>query len=486
MSLCPVILAGGGGTRLWPLSRQDYPKQFLRLFGEYTMLQETLKRCDGLESKIQLDEPMVICNTDYRFIVQEQAQQIGKKLQSIILEPEGRNTAPALTLAAISQLEQGNDPVLLMMPADHLIKDLQGLQRVFETAYQLALKNHLVTFGITPDKAETGYGYIHCKNDIETGNAETCLEIESFTEKPNAEVAQQYLDSESYFWNSGLFMLRASLCCELMQALQPEIYSASYAAYTKGQVDGDFYHLHNESFLQSPSDSIDYAVMEKLSTQNVTAGMMVLKAGWSDIGAWTAVWEQSEKDQNNNVISGDVIQIDSRDCLVRSENRLVSLVGCENLAIIETSDALMITNKDNAQGVKQIVEQLKREHRKEQTENLRVKRPWGSYETVDNGDGFKVKRIIVNPGKKLSLQLHHKRSEHWVVVKGTATITNANETFDLKENESTFIPMETKHRLENATTKPLEIIEVQVGSYLGEDDIVRFDDDFGRQDKPDK
>ena len=481
MSLCPVILAGGGGTRLWPLSRRDHPKQFLRLFGENTMLQDTLLRCDGLAQEVELLDLLVVCNDSYRFIVQEQAQQVDKTLQPIILEPEGRNTAPALTIAAVSQLE--NDPVMVMMPADHLIKDKEALTTALLAGYSLADKGGTVTFGIKPDQAETGYGYIHVKEPQEKVKGVSSYRIVSFTEKPNKETAEEYLKTGEYFWNSGIFMMKASVWCEQMEALCPDIYELSKAAYIKGNQDGPFYRLDKESFLACDSDSIDYAVMEKLDHGQAASSLIVLNASWSDIGAWGALWEQSTKDSSDNVISGDVIQEDTRNTLINSNHRLVAVLGCDDLAIVETADVVMVARKDRAQDVKNIVDNLKKDEREECINHRRVNRPWGSYESIDTGSQFQVKRITVDPGKKLSLQLHHKRSEHWVVVKGIATVTQADKVFELQENESTFIPIGVKHRLENKTQEPLEIIEVQVGDYLGEDDIVRFDDDFGRHQK---
>lgn len=480
MSLCPVILAGGGGTRLWPLSRQEFPKQFLALFGERSMLQETLLRCNGMESEIELTAPLVVCNEAYRFAVQQQAKDIDKTLQPIILEPEGRNTAPALTIAAVSQLENNMNPVLVMMPADHLIKDIPSLQAALLVGYRLANKDKIVTFGVKPEKSETGYGYIHAKEPLELVNDVSVYGIVSFTEKPDSETAQNYIETGEYFWNSGIFMMKASVWCATLKKLRPDIFAASEKAYLDGRRDGNFYRLDSGAFLSCPNDSIDYAVMENMDHNKQQSALTILNAGWSDIGAWGALWEQSERDQFNNVVSGDVLQADTKNSLIKSEHRLVATLGCEDLAIVETADVVMVANKDRAQDVKQLVDQLKKDQRQECMNHRRVNRPWGSYESVDQAEGFQVKRITVNPGKKLSLQLHHKRSEHWVVVKGIATVTQDDKEFELQENESTFIPIGVKHRLENATDKPLEIIEVQVGSYLGEDDIVRFDDDFGR------
>ncbi len=480
MSLCPVILAGGGGTRLWPLSRAHYPKQFLRLFGENSMLQETLTRLDGLGSNIPLLEPIIVCNEVHRFLVADQAKEINKALHSIILESEGRNTAPALTVVAQALLENGEDAVMVMMPADHIIADIPCFQEAIKAGYQLAEQGYLITFGIQPQHAETGYGYIHCG---ETLNGQHNInKIEGFKEKPDAQHAQEYLDSGSYLWNSGIFMMKVSVWCREIERLQPDIYSACLSAYEKGEADNIFYRLDEESFSNCRSDSIDYAVMEKLTNEEATLSAVVaLDAGWSDIGAWSTVWELGEQDKDGNVTDGDVIQIGTSNSLLKSEHRLVAVLGCENLVVVETADVVMVASKDKAQEVKELISTLEAGQREERLTHRRVFRPWGFYETVDSGENFQVKRITVNPGKKLSLQLHHQRSEHWVVVNGTATVTKGEQVFSLSKNESTYIPIETKHRLENATAQPLEIIEVQSGSYLGEDDIERFEDDFGRE-----
>ncbi len=480
MSLCPVILAGGGGTRLWPLSRAHYPKQFLSLFGENSMLQETLLRLDGIDASIPQLDPVLVCNEVHRFLVADQANEINKPLRSIILEPEGRNTAPALTVVAQALLEQGEDAVMVMMPADHIIVDIPRFQDAIKAGYQMAEQGYLITFGIKPQRDETGYGYIQCG---ETLNEQSGIsKIEGFKEKPDAQLAQEYLDSGSYLWNSGIFMMKASVWCREIKRFQPDIYSACLQAYEKGNVDKEFYRLDKNSFVSCLGDSIDYAVMEKLTNKEATLSAVVaLDAGWSDIGAWSAVWELGEQDKDGNVIAGDVIQEGTSNSLLKSEHRLVATLGCDNLVVVETADVVLVASKDKAQEVKEIISTLEARQREERLTHRRVFRPWGSYETLDSGKNFQVKRLTVNPGKKLSLQLHHKRAEHWVVVNGTATVTKGEEVFQLKVNESTYIPVEVKHRLENATDQPLEIIEVQSGSYLGEDDIERFEDDFGRE-----
>ena len=482
MSLCPVILAGGGGTRLWPLSREYYPKQFLRLFGQNSMLQETVLRLDGMETEMDLLDPLFVCNEAHRFLLEEQVRQINKRYQSILLEPQGRNTAPALTAAAIALLRANPDTIMIMMPADHYIIDRETFQKVIKAGYKLAQEGTLITFGIVPEHAETGYGYIRTGQQLQTDLPAEIYALDGFTEKPDTETAQTYLDEGNYLWNSGIFMMQASVWCDAIRHFQPDIFQSCQDAWNKGSADNHFYWLDKESFINCRSDSIDYAVMEKLTTDKTfKSAVVALDAGWSDVGAWSALWKIRQRDNNNNVTDGDVILNGTRNSLVRSEDRLVVAVGCENMVIVETADAVVVANKDKSQDVKQIVDTLKTDQREERLTHRKVYRPWGSYETLDAGDHFQVKRIEVNPGKKLSLQLHHKRAEHWVVVNGTARVTRGEETFDLSENESTFIPLGTKHRLENATDQPLEIIEVQSGSYLGEDDIVRFEDDFGRK-----
>ena len=480
MSLCPVILAGGGGTRLWPLSRAHYPKQFLRLFGKNSMLQETLLRLDGMETGTSVLAPILVCNEVHRFLVAEQAEEIDKNLQTIILEPEGRNTAPALTVAARALLDRGEDAVMVMMPADHIIADIPRFQEAIKAGYQMAEQGYLITFGIKPQHAETGYGYIQCGETL--NDQQNISKIAGFKEKPDTQHARKFLDSGDHLWNSGIFMMKASVWCREIERLQADIYSTCLEAYEKGKADKLFYRLGKDAFTRCRSVSIDYAVMEKLANKEATLSAVVaLDAGWSDIGAWSAVWELGEQDKDGNVIDGDVIQVGTSNSLLKSEHRLVAALGCDNLVVVETADVVMVASKDKAQELKEIISTLEARQREERLTHRRVFRPWGFYETVDTGEHFQVKRITVNPGKKLSLQLHHKRAEHWVVVNGTATVTKDEEVFSLSKNESTYIPIEVKHRLENATDQPLEIIEVQSGSYLGEDDIERFEDDFGRE-----
>lgn len=489
MSLCPVVLAGGGGTRLWPLSRAHYPKQFLSLFGKNSMLQETMVRLDGVEFDDQQDQvsllpAILVCNEEHRFLVADQVRETNQAVQSIILESEGRNTAPALTVVAHALLKNNDDAVMVMMPADHIITDTLRFQKAIKAGYELAEKGYLITFGVKPEHAETGYGYIHCGEVLSKtdGNSEI-HKIQSFKEKPDTQLAEEYVRSGNYLWNSGIFMMKASVWCREIERLQSDIYAACVTAYDQGKADGVFYRLDKQVFSNCPSDSIDYAVMEKLTGEiDILTAVVSLDVGWSDIGAWSAVWALGDQDAQGNVTDGDVIQIDTHNSLLKSEHRLLATLGCENLVVVETADVVMVASKDRAQEIKAIISLLESRRREERLTHRRVFRPWGSYESVDSGKNFQVKRIIVNPGKKLSLQLHHQRAEHWVVVNGTATVTKGEDVFELKENESTYIPVEVKHRLENASNEPLEIIEVQSGSYLGEDDIVRFEDDFGRQD----
>ena len=483
MSLCPVILAGGGGTRLWPLSREHYPKQFLKLFGEHSLLQETLLRLDGWNDEINTLGPLVVCNEAHRFLVLEQASQIEKVLDQIILEPEGRNTAPALTVASLLLNQREPDSVIIMMPADHHFTDIKRLHRAINVAYQYAIRDYLVTFGIPPARPETGYGYIKRGDEIERIDDVPVNQLDAFTEKPIQETAAAYLETGAYYWNSGIFMMKASVWLDHIRHFEAEIFEQADTAVSKGVVDHDFFWLDKESFLHSPGNSIDYAVMEPLSREPASKSVVIpADAGWSDVGAWSSVWELESRDDNNNVFSGDTLLTDSSNCLVKSEYRLTTVLGCENLVVVETADAVMVADKDRSQDVKKIVDSLKQSEREERLTHKKVFRPWGSYENLDLGEGFQVKRLTVYPGKKLSLQSHNLRAEHWVVVRGTATVTRGEEVFELKANESTHIPVKTKHRLENAATDLLEIIEVQSGSYLGEDDIVRYEDDFGRVD----
>ena len=478
-SLIPIVLCGGSGTRLWPLSREQYPKQLLQLLdGDDSLLQATVRRMEGLNS-VELEPTMVICNEEYRFVIAEQLRVMDKKA-SILLEPEGRNTAPALTLAALAAIQNGDDPILLVMPADHMIMDIAAFQAAVQKSIKLAVDGAIVTFGITPDSPETGYGYIQSgAADKENG----VFHIERFVEKPDSDTAQTYLDAGSYFWNSGLFMLRASVWLSAIGYCRSDILAACHTAWSKNSIDGEFLRPDKTAFLQCPADSIDYAVMENISTgtNSLPVGLVTpLSAGWSDVGAWESLWQVLPKDNKGNVPQGDVILHSCHNSLVISESRLVACVGIKDMVVIETPDAILVAHKDKTQDVKKIVDSLKQEERTEGQLHRKIFRPWGWYDCVDIGERFQVKRIAVKPGASLSLQMHHHRAEHWIVVSGAAQVTCGDSTYMVSVNESTFIPLGTRHRLENPGTELLEIIEVQSGSYLGEDDIVRFEDAYGR------
>ena len=473
-----VILSGGSGTRLWPLSREKHPKQLLQLAATTTMLQSTALRLNARADYALVEEPIVVCNEEYRFITAEQLRAVGRGTQRIVLEPVGRNTAPALTLAALLAIAEGGDPLLLVMPADHVILDAEEFTRVIAQAVPLASKGAMVTFGIVADLPETGYGYIRVGEMY--GSAHL---IAGFFEKPDAATAQQYVDSGDYLWNSGLFMMHASVWLAAIGHFQPSMLAACKAAMDGGSQDSDFYRVDKAAFTACPADSIDYAVMERLHHApelGISGCVLPLKAGWSDVGAWDALWQVCEKDESGNVSRGDVKLHDAKNNLIFSSARLVACVGVEDLIVVETSDAVLVASKRDVQGIKQIVAGLKAEGRSEAVSHRKVHRPWGWYDSVDGGERFQVKRIVVNPGATLSLQMHHHRAEHWIIVRGTARITRGNEVFLLTENQSTYIPLGTTHRLENPGKFPLEMIEVQSGSYLGEDDIVRFEDTYGR------
>ena len=484
MLIQPVVLSGGSGTRLWPLSREKYPKQLLPLIGEDSLLQATVRRVDGIAG-VELAAPLVVCNEEYRFVIAEQLRVMGKP-GTVVLEPLGRNTAPALTIAAQAAMKNGADPVLLVMPADHVIVDKAAFQAVVRQGAALAEQGAVVTFGITPDTPETGYGYIQTGDafgeDVGTADAKR---IARFVEKPDLQTAQAYLAEGNYLWNSGLFMLRASVWLAALKVCRPDILAACDAAWAQGKADGEFVRVGKEAFSACPSDSIDYAVMERIAagtaSSNLPDGVVIpLSAGWSDVGAWEALWQVLPKDGDGNVAQGDVLMQDSHNTLALSEGRLIACVGVDDLIVVETADAILVAHKNKTQDVKKIVDRLKAAGRSEGQTHRKVFRPWGWYDSVDNGERFQVKRIVVKPGGTLSLQMHHHRAEHWIVVSGTAKVTKGDETFLLSENESTFIPLGTTHRLENPGRVDLEMIEVQSGSYLGEDDIVRFEDVYGR------
>ena len=465
--IIPVVLAGGVGSRLWPVSRQLYPKQFTSLTSSGTLFQSTLTRLDGVA---ELGAPMVVCHEEHRFLTAQQLADIGVKGGRILLEPVGRNTAPAVAVAA---LQAAPDDVLLVLPADHQIRNPAALRSAVEEGAKLAASGHLVTFGIVPASAETGYGY------IQRGKAQgdgTASAVQRFVEKPDLATARIYLDSGEYYWNSGMFMFTAARFLEELSAFAPDILEACRTASAGIVRDMDFLRLPKQAFELCRSDSIDYAVMEKTGD----AVVLPLDANWSDLGAWNALWETSEKDEDRNVCHGDVLCVDVADSYIHAHSRLVAAVGLDNAVIVETADAVLVAARDKVQDVKSIVKLLEGAGRSESVSHVLVYRPWGTYQSLATGPGFQVKHICVNPGASLSLQMHHHRAEHWIVVRGTATVTRDSDTFPLQENESTFIPLGSKHRLQNLTQEAMELIEVQTGSYLGEDDIVRFDDVYGR------
>ena len=477
MKLQPVILCGGAGTRLWPLSREQYPKQLLALGGDQTMLQATADRVDAslFVADTTVLPPIVVGNEDYRFITAEQLRQAGHGQATIVLEPKGRNTAPALTLAALAALDTGDDPALVVMPADHIISDMGAFRAEVVRGLAYAASGNLVTFGISPTRAETGYGYIRAGNLAGAGGGR---EILAFVEKPDAATAERYVGSGAYLWNSGIFMMRASVWMEQLETLQPEMLKACRTAFLERSHDRDFLRVGANAFAACPADSIDYAVMEKLP-----AGLGVVipyTSGWSDVGAWDALWDIGEKDGDGNVLRGDAMTVATRDTLVMTQSRLVACVGLANMVVVETPDAVLVAHKNHIQQIKEVVARLKREKRPEADAHRKIYRPWGYYDSVDAGSRFQVKRIVVNPGASLSLQMHHHRAEHWIVVSGTARVTCGDQNVLLSENQSTYIPIGTRHRLENPGKVPLEIIEVQSGAYLGEDDIGRFEDSYGR------
>lgn len=478
MWIQPVILSGGSGTRLWPLSREKYPKQLLPLMGSDSLLQATVRRLDGIAG-VTLSAPLVVSNEDYRFVIAEQLRLMGKP-GTIVLEPVGRNTAPALTIASHTAMKNGADPILLVMPADHLIVDVAAFQQAVLQGAKLANDGLMVTFGITPDAPETGYGYIQSGAAFGPENA---MYIARFVEKPDLETAQAYLADGKYLWNSGLFMVRASVWLAALKVCRADIHTACETAWSDARTDGEFVRVGTEAFTACPSDSIDYAVMERIasSSAGLPAGAVIpLNAGWSDVGAWEALWKALPKDAQGNSTQGDVLLHDSRNTLALSEKRLIACLGVDDLVVVETADAILVAHRNKTQDVKKIVDQLKAEGRTEGQIHRKVFRPWGSYDSVDASDRFQVKRIVVKPGAALSLQMHHHRAEHWIVVSGTARVTKGDETMLLSEDQSTYIPLGTVHRLENPGRVDLEMIEVQSGGYLGEDDIVRLDDVYGR------
>ena len=468
--LIPLILSGGSGTRLWPISRKNLPKQFLSLAGNETLFQQTVQRALRLPD---VAAPVVVASDDHRFLAAEQLQELKVADASILLEPIARNTAPAIAVGALQALARDPDAIILVLPADHLIGDSESFGDAVAKARPLAEHGWLVTFGIRPDRPETGFGYIRRGNALEEGT----FQVDQFVEKPKLDVAERYLASGQYDWNSGMFMFRASRYLEELGVHAPAMLEAARAAFAKANTDLDFIRLEAQAFSSAPSDSIDYAVMEKTAR----AAVVPVACGWSDIGSWDTLWLAAEKDSNGNHLEGDVIALDTRGSLVRSHDRhLVATVGLEDVVVVTTPDATLVARRDVSQDVKKIVDELKAAGRSEHDLHRVVRRPWGMYDSLENGDRFQVKRIVVKPGASLSLQMHHHRAEHWIVVKGVAEVTCDDKVFLLAENQSTYLPLGSKHRLRNPGKVPVELIEVQSGSYLGEDDIVRFDDVYGR------
>ncbi|WP_159015448.1 mannose-1-phosphate guanylyltransferase/mannose-6-phosphate isomerase [Cognatiluteimonas profundi] len=462
----PVLLSGGSGTRLWPLSRELYPKQFLPLGGDDTMLQATWQRV----APIATAAPIVVANEEHRFLVAEQLRQIGAPTPAIVLEPIGRNTAPAIAAAAMQAMAEGNDPLLLVLPSDHVIRDADAFREAVAAAIPAARQGALVTFGILPTAPETGFGYIQA-----AAGDDRIRQVARFVEKPDEATAKTYLEAGGYYWNSGMFLFRASRYLEQLERFRPDVAAATRKAFDQAIVDGDFIRLDREAFAACPADSIDYAVMERTDA----AMVLPVDIGWSDLGSWSALWDVAIRDADGNAAFGDVIAVDSRNSYVHAR-RLVALVGVDDLVVVETDDAVLVARKDRVQQVKDVVTQLKDGGRSQAALHREVHRPWGSYDSVDVGARFQVKRIKVKPGARLSLQSHTRRAEHWIVVSGTARVTRNDEVFDLQADQSTYIPLGARHRLENPGPQMLELIEVQSGDYLGEDDIVRYDDVYGR------
>jgi mannose-1-phosphate guanylyltransferase/mannose-6-phosphate isomerase len=477
----PVILCGGSGTRLWPLSRSGFPKQFLCLTGKDSLFQQAAKRLSVLgEQGDEMSEPIIVCHEDHRFLAQEQLREAGISLGAALLEPVGRNTAPALTLAALHAVDQGLDPILVVTPADQSVKNLDSFTLAMRQAIENAESGGIVILGIQPDRPETGYGYIKIiASEIQCSVAQ----VDKFVEKPDSETAQRYLAEGGYFWNAGMFVLKASVWLKALKEFRPNIANTTQAAWQNKTIDAKFVRPGKVEFEVVPSESVDYAVMEHCPDSQFAINMVALDAGWSDLGAWDAVWGVLPKDEQGNAHVGDVLLTDSHNSLVQATSRLVTLVGVRDLVVIETPDAVMVADKTRSQDVKHIVAALQKSGREEHTLHRKVHRPWGWYDSIDEAERFKVKRIMVKPGASLSLQKHHHRAEHWIVVKGTAEITNGDKVMLLTENQSTYIPLGEVHRLANSGSIPLEIIEVQSGSYLGEDDIVRFEDTYGRSGK---
>lgn len=485
MKLQPVILCGGSGTRLWPLSRENHPKQLLALDGDHTMLQATALRLGeaGSREGSEVLAPIVVSNEEYRFISAEQLRQVNVRPEALVLEPFGRNTAPALTLAALYARSKGRDPVFVVMPADHIIQNVEAFREAAQLGLEYAERGQFVTFGVKPLTPHTGYGYIRAATPGQGGASR----LAEFVEKPDAKTAQRYVASGDYLWNSGIFMMKCSSWLREIARWRPDIEQACVAAIAAGEIDRDFVRVNREAFAGCPSESIDYAVMEPLAaskTGESHAVVIPLQAEWSDIGAWSAIWDIGAKDAQGNATQGDVRTVGTRESLIIAQSRLVACVGLSGAVVVETPDAVLVADRGRIEQLKELVAALKAEGRPEPAAHRKVHRPWGTYDSIDAGPRFQVKRIVVNPGAALSLQMHHHRAEHWIVVTGTARVTRGEEVLIVSENQSTYIPLGVKHRLENPGKVPLEMIEVQSGTYLGEDDIVRFEDSYGRMALP--
>ena len=478
INITPVILCGGSGSRLWPLSRSTYPKQFISFTGSDSLFQQAVKRVSWIKtSDFNVNNTLVVTNEELRFIALEQLKKLGDTSSKLLLEPTGKNTAPALTAAALQAIEDNDDPILVVTPADQIVRDPDIFLKALTSCIKAANDESIVTMGVSPDKPEIGYGYI--KHNNKSGNFNEFI-VDKFMEKPSLDKAKEYIKSKNYLWNSGIFVVKANIWLNTIKSLRADIFEATLNAFEKNIKDNQFIRPDKENFSKIPSESIDYAVIEKCNAAGIPLKVVPLNAGWSDLGSWDSLWSFEDKNEKGNVTHGDVIIEDTRDSLIHSTHRLVGAVGMQDIIIVETADAVLVANRKNSQGVKDIVTKLNLEKRTEGIYNSKVHRPWGWYMTIDEGKNFKVKRIQVNPGASLSLQKHSKRAEHWVVVKGTAKVENGDKEIILTENESTFIPLGELHRLSNPKNVPLEIIEVQSGEYLGEDDIERIEDNYGR------